>query len=132
MPSASTPRAATRVNVVNSSFLGDAALEEGELESMPFWEKAWVQTLAKVLAGLIVLLVIMLQRAQAADQGLLTPRAPIALLRARSAAAAVRAGGAPARSAGARLRTTGRAGARPGRAGSEARRAGREGMGVER
>ena len=32
------------VNVVNSSFLGTPAVEEGELESIPFWERAWAQT----------------------------------------------------------------------------------------
>ncbi len=40
------------VNVVNSSFLGEAPAAEGELESVPLWERAWVQTLAKVIAGL--------------------------------------------------------------------------------
>ena len=39
------------VNVVNSSFAGVAAIPEGELETMPFWEKAWVQDLAKLLGG---------------------------------------------------------------------------------
>ena len=46
------------VNVVNSSFLGTPAVDEGELESIPLWERAWAQTLAKVLAGLLVLLII--------------------------------------------------------------------------
>src|SRR6186713_2287743 len=46
------------VNVVNSSFLGEPAAAAGELESVPLWERAWAQTLAKVVAGLVVLLII--------------------------------------------------------------------------
>jgi len=46
------------VNVVNSSFLGETPVAQGELESVPLWERAWVQTLAKVLAGLLVLLIL--------------------------------------------------------------------------
>src|SRR5262245_25580997 len=59
------------VNVVNSSFLGEAPAAEGELESEPFWEKAWVQTMAKVLAGLIVLLVIIFNVLKPLTRGLL-------------------------------------------------------------
>src|SRR5436190_5198790 len=39
------------VNVVNSSFRGEVPAAEGELESIPIWERAWAQTLAKVLGG---------------------------------------------------------------------------------
>ena len=59
------------VNVVNSSFLGAPATEEGELESVPLWEKSWVQTLAKVLAGVVVLLIIIFSVLKPLTRGLL-------------------------------------------------------------
>jgi flagellar M-ring protein FliF len=81
------------VNVVNSSFLGTPAIEEGELESIPFWERAWAQTLAKVLAGLLVLLVIVFSVLKPLTKGLLTAARPSVL---RQAALAANAGGAAA------------------------------------
>ncbi len=77
MPSASTPTRGDTVNVVNSSFLGTPVIEEGELESIPFWERAWAQTLAKVLAGLLVLLVIVFSVLKPLTKGLLTRRASV-------------------------------------------------------
>jgi flagellar M-ring protein FliF len=59
------------VNVVNSSFRGEAPVEDGELESVPFWELAWVQTLAKVFAGLVVLLIIIFNVLKPLTRGLL-------------------------------------------------------------
>jgi flagellar M-ring protein FliF len=59
------------VNVVNSSFLGTPAVDEGELESIPIWEKAWAQTLAKVVAGLVVLLIIVFSVLKPLTRGLL-------------------------------------------------------------
>jgi flagellar M-ring protein FliF len=59
------------VNVVNSSFLGQAPVAEGELESIPIWERAWVQTLAKVLAGLVVLLIIVFSVLKPLTRGLI-------------------------------------------------------------
>jgi flagellar M-ring protein FliF len=82
------------VNVVNSSFLGTPAIEEGELESIPFWERAWAQTLAKVLAGLLVLLVIVFSVLKPLTKGLLTAARPSVLRQAALAAASV--GGAQA------------------------------------
>jgi len=79
------------VNVVNSSFLGTPAIEEGELESIPIWEKAWVQTLAKVLAGLIVLLIIVYSVLKPLTNGLLKAARPAVLRQA--ALAAVGGGG---------------------------------------
>ncbi len=76
------------VNVVNSSFLGTPAIDEGELESIPFWERAWAQTLAKVLAGVLVLLVIVFNVLKPLTKGLLTAARP-----PRQAALAVIAGG---------------------------------------
>jgi flagellar M-ring protein FliF len=82
------------VNVVNSSFLGTPATEDGELESVPLWEKAWVQTLAKVLAGVIVLLIIVFSVLKPLAKGLVNAaKAPV--LRQGALAAAV-AGGAGA------------------------------------
>jgi len=60
------------VNVVNSSFAGVAAIPEGELETQPFWEKAWVQDLAKLLGGVIVLFVIIFSVLKPLTKGLLT------------------------------------------------------------
>jgi flagellar M-ring protein FliF len=80
------------VNVVNSSFLGTAAPEEGELESVPIWEKAWVQTLAKVLAGVIVLLIIIFSVLKPLTRGLINAAKMPAL---RQGALAVAGGGAP-------------------------------------
>jgi flagellar M-ring protein FliF len=81
------------VNVVNSSFLGTPAVDEGELESIPIWERAWAQTLAKVLAGLLVLLVIVFSVLKPLTKGLLTAARPSVL---RQAALAVTGGEAPA------------------------------------
>ena len=75
------------VNVVNSSFLGTPAIEEGELESIPFWERAWAQTLAKVLAGLVVLLIIIYSVLKPLTKGLLTAARPSVLRQAQLAAA---------------------------------------------
>lgn len=80
------------VNVVNSSFLGTPPVPEGELESVPLWEKAWVQTLAKVLAGLIVLLIIIFSVLKPLSRGLINAAKAPALR--GGALAAVAAGGA--------------------------------------
>ncbi len=67
------------VNVVNSSFLGEPAVVAGELESIPIWERAWAQTLAKVLAGLIVLLIIVFSVLKPLTRGLLSAARPTLL-----------------------------------------------------
>ena len=59
------------VNVVNSSFAGVTAVPEGELESQPFWEKAWVQDLAKLLGGIAVVLLIIVRVLKPLSKGLL-------------------------------------------------------------
>ena len=82
------------VNVVNSSFLGTPAPEEGELESVPLWEKAWVQTLAKVLAGVIVLLIIVFSVLKPLTKGLIAA-AKAAPLRQGALAVAGGPGGGP-------------------------------------
>jgi flagellar M-ring protein FliF len=79
------------VNVVNSSFRGETVTAVGELESVPFWEKAWVQTLAKVLVGLIVLLIIIFNVLKPLTRGLLNAaKGPV--LRQGALAAAVAGG----------------------------------------
>jgi flagellar M-ring protein FliF len=83
------------VNVVNSSFLGETPAAQGELESVPFWERAWAQTLAKVLAGLLVLLILIYSVLKPLARGLINAaKAP--LLR-QGALAAVSAGDGDAR-----------------------------------
>ncbi len=48
------------VNVVNSSFRPVTAIPEGELQSVPLWERPWILNIAKLVIGLIVLLVLIL------------------------------------------------------------------------
>jgi len=80
------------VNVVNSSFLGETPAAAGEMESVPLWERAWVQTMAKVLAGLVVLLIIIFSVLKPLTRGLINAaKAPG--LRQGVLAAAVGAGG---------------------------------------
>ena len=82
------------VNVVNSSFAGVAVVPEGELETVPFWEKAWVQDLAKLLGGVIVLFVIIFSVLKPLTKGLLTQaRQQPQLLSAVSAGGNLIAGG---------------------------------------
>ncbi len=83
------------VNVVNSSFLGQPAVPEGELESVPLWERAWVQTLAKVVAGLIVLLIIVFSVLKPLTRGLINAaKGPV--LRQGALATAMAGGGGAA------------------------------------
>ena len=48
------------VNVVNASFTTEPAAPEGELETLPFWESPLFLNMAKLGAGVIVLLVLVL------------------------------------------------------------------------
>jgi flagellar M-ring protein FliF len=48
------------VNVVNSPFREENATPEGDLEQQPLWEQPFVRDIAKIVAGLIVLLVLVL------------------------------------------------------------------------
>ena len=48
------------VNVVNASFTTEPAAPEGELEKAPFWESPFFLNMAKLGAGLVVLLVLVL------------------------------------------------------------------------
>jgi len=48
------------VNVVNASFTTEPAAPEGEIETTPFWETPLFLNMAKLLGGVIVLLVLVL------------------------------------------------------------------------
>jgi flagellar M-ring protein FliF len=48
------------VNVVNASFTTEPAAPEGEIETTPFWETPLFLNMAKLLGGIIVLLVLVL------------------------------------------------------------------------
>ena len=71
------------VNVVNASFKGELTPEEVQEEPIPLWERPLVRDIAKLLAGLIVLLVLVLMVLRPLIRGLLaSPRlayAPAAL-----------------------------------------------------
>jgi flagellar M-ring protein FliF len=63
------------VNVVNSSFtIEPAAPEGGELEKAPFWESPFFLNMAKLGAGLIVLLVLVLSVLRPLMRNLLGPQ----------------------------------------------------------
>jgi flagellar M-ring protein FliF len=79
------------VNVVNSSFLGEKPVAEGDLETVPLWERAWVQTLAKVVAGVIVLLIIVFSVLKPLTRGLLNAARAPALRQGALAAATMAA-----------------------------------------
>jgi flagellar M-ring protein FliF len=64
------------VNVVNSSFDGDVAEPKGEMEQVPIWELPMVRDIAKLLAGVIVLLVLILSVIKPLMKGLMTPPRP--------------------------------------------------------
>ncbi|HTU67014.1 MAG TPA: flagellar basal-body MS-ring/collar protein FliF [Steroidobacteraceae bacterium] len=81
------------VNLVNSSFLGTPPIEEGELESIPIWEKGWAQNLAKILAGVIVLLIIVFSVLKPLTKGLINAAKTPALRGGALAAASVAANG---------------------------------------
>ncbi len=60
------------VNVVNSPFREEAAQPAGELEQVPIWEQPFVRDIAKIVAGLIALLVLVLAVLRPLTRGLLT------------------------------------------------------------
>jgi len=60
------------VNVVNSPFREEAAPPEGELEQVPIWEQPFIRDIAKLVAGLIVLLVLVLAVLRPLTKGLLS------------------------------------------------------------
>jgi flagellar M-ring protein FliF len=72
------------VNVVNASFKGELKPEDIQQEPIPLWERPLIRDIAKLLAGLIVLLVLVLMVLRPLIRGLLAqPRlayAPAAAL----------------------------------------------------
>jgi flagellar M-ring protein FliF len=60
------------VNVVNSPFREEAVQPAGELEQLPIWEQPFVRDIAKIVAGLIVLLVLVLAVLRPLTRGLLS------------------------------------------------------------
>jgi flagellar M-ring protein FliF len=64
------------VNVVNASFKGVAVPEKLQPESIPLWELPLVRDIAKLLAGVTVLLVLVLAVLRPLVRGLLTPPRP--------------------------------------------------------
>ena len=86
------------VNVVNASFKGELTPEEVQEDPIPLWERPLVRDIAKLLAGLIVLLVLVLMVLRPLIRGLLaSPRIAYA---PAGIAGAGRAACRPARAAG--------------------------------
>ena len=87
------------VNVVNASFKGELTPEEVQQDPIPLWERPLVRDIAKLLAGLIVLLVLVLMVLRPLIRGLLaSPRiayAPAAALPAGQGLAPGQAAGPP-------------------------------------
>ena len=76
------------VNVVNASFTSDTAPSDGELESPAFWESPLFLNVAKLLAGLAVLLVLVLSVLRPMVRTLIGPARPQVQFMPRAAAAA--------------------------------------------
>ncbi len=66
------------VNVVNSPFREDALPAGGALESIPLWEQPWVLNVARIVAGLIVVLVLVFSVLKPLLRNLLGPPKVIA------------------------------------------------------
>ncbi len=65
------------VNVVNASFTEDmTAADSGALDSQPLWEMPWVRDLAKIVAGALVLLVLVLSVIRPMVRSLVGPPRP--------------------------------------------------------
>jgi flagellar M-ring protein FliF len=61
------------VNVINSPFLEEAKPADGELQSVPLWEQPWVLNVAKLVAGLIIVLVLVFSVLKPLMKSLLGP-----------------------------------------------------------
>ncbi|MET0292727.1 MAG: flagellar basal-body MS-ring/collar protein FliF [Steroidobacteraceae bacterium] len=48
------------ITVVNQGFHAEAALEQPELEKIPIWEQPWARDLAKLFAGLVIVVLLLL------------------------------------------------------------------------
>jgi flagellar M-ring protein FliF len=67
------------VNVVNASFRGELKPEDVPVDEIPLWERPLVRDIAKLLAGLIVLLVLVLTVLRPLVRGLLAMPRPLAV-----------------------------------------------------
>ncbi len=65
------PERGDSVNVVNASFRGEVKPEDIEPDAIPLWENPLVRDIAKLIAGLIVLLVLVLSVLRPLIRGLL-------------------------------------------------------------
>jgi flagellar M-ring protein FliF len=65
------------VNVVNSPFLEEAQPAAGELVKVPLWEQPWVLNVAKIVAGLIIVLVLVFSVLKPLMKSLLGPARPL-------------------------------------------------------
>jgi flagellar M-ring protein FliF len=74
------------VNVVNASFTAEPITPEGELESPAFWESPLFLNMAKLFAGLAVLLVLVLSVLRPLVRSLVGPTRPPVQLMPRTAA----------------------------------------------
>jgi flagellar M-ring protein FliF len=88
------------VNVVNSSFETESAPSDGPLEQVPLWERPLFTELAKLAAGLVVLLVLALAVLRPLVRGLIAP-ARAALAAPAPTAAEPQLAAPPARAAAA-------------------------------
>jgi flagellar M-ring protein FliF len=68
------------VNVVNASFTAEPAAPEGELEKAPFWESPLFLNMAKLSAGVIVLLVLVLSVLRPMMRSLVGPTRHVQLM----------------------------------------------------
>ena len=64
------------VNVVNASFRGEVQPADVQVDELPLWQNPLVRDIAKLLAGLIVLLVLVLSVLRPLVRGLLAPPKP--------------------------------------------------------
>jgi flagellar M-ring protein FliF len=76
------------VNVVNASFREEAPIPDGEIEKLALWEQPMIRDIAKLVAGLIVLLVLVFTVLRPLVKGLLSPSRPTFAAPAMEAAVA--------------------------------------------
>jgi flagellar M-ring protein FliF len=84
------------VNVVNSSFLEPAAAPDEDIEQIPLWEQPVVRDIAKLVSGLIALLVLVFMVVKPLVQGLLkqSREAPMLMAQAEATRMSIAAAGA--------------------------------------
>jgi flagellar M-ring protein FliF len=63
------------VSVVNSSFHPVDEVAQAPLQTVPLWEKPIIRDVAKILAGLIVVVILILQVVRPMMKSLMAPRA---------------------------------------------------------